>query len=110
MFTVDYDYYSCTYGGSEIPREVFDIFANRASVLLSSMLRHDKEQIQKSAAQHVLCEICDRLYRENGRDGISQESVDGYNVTYSGSVGHEILQLVRQNFGESGVLYRGRRL
>ncbi len=109
MVCVTYDYYSCNYGGSVIPREVFDGFARRASVLLESMLRKKPKDEEQETTKRVLCEICDRLYREDRHHGVKAESVDGYQVTYMDNVlDSEILRLVRRNFGDSGILYRGR--
>ncbi|MGN1060068.1 MAG: hypothetical protein ACI4QW_06520, partial [Clostridia bacterium] len=110
MSCVDFDFYSCIYGGTTVPREVFGHFARRAGVLLDSMLRTEPEASDPDRIKTVLCEICDRLYREDCRFGISQESVDGYAVSYSDSAGSEIVQLVRQELGGTGALYRGRRL
>ena len=109
MVCVTYDYYSCNYGGTLIPREVFDSFAKRAATLLETMIRTKKEKCDREKLLQVLCEICDNLYKENGRAGIRNESVDGYQVTYDSlAVDGEILRLVRRHLGDSGMLYRGR--
>ncbi len=109
MVCVTYDYYSCNYGGNTIPREVFDGFARRAKGMLDNMLRRKPEKEEEENVKRVLCEICDRLYREDVHRGIKGESLDGYNVTYTEGVSDgEILRLVRRYFGDSGVLYRGR--
>lgn len=109
MVCVNYDFYSCTYGGTAIPREVFDGFAQRAESLLGNMLRTNKEKCDPDKRKRVLCEICDELYRENNRKGLQRESLDGYDVTYDDcSAEGEILRLVRRHYGESGMLYRGR--
>lgn len=109
MVYVNYDYYHCTYGGTTIPREVFDGFAQRAEALLSNMLRTNKGQCDPDKCKWVLCEICDQLYQENGHKGLQRESLDGYDVTYEdGGAEDEILRLVRRHFGDSGMLYRGR--
>ena len=109
MVCVSYDFYSYTYGGTVVPQEVFDSFAQRAEALLGNMLRTNKEQCDPHKRKWVLCEICDQLYLENGRKGLQRESLDGYDVTYDDSGAEsEILRLVRRHFGESGMLYRGR--
>ena len=109
MVHVKYDFYSCQYGGKDIPREVFDGFARRAGILLENMLRVKPDTLDSEKIQQVLCEICDQLYREDRRNGIRQENLDGYSVTYDESGAEsEILRLVRRHLGDSGVLYRGR--
>ncbi|MBE7034811.1 MAG: hypothetical protein E7402_01630 [Ruminococcaceae bacterium] len=108
MYTVDYGFYSDCYGGTEIPQEVFDRFSYRAGVLLDNMLCVQKGAEEEAKIQHVLCEICDRLYREDRHFGIERESMDGYDVTYRDEVANDIQKLVRQTLGTSGMLYRGR--
>ncbi len=112
MVQVDYEFYSETYGGTDVPREVFDRFAYRAGVLLDSMIRVGKTDLDTDKMQRLLCEICDRLYHEDRRQGIVRESLDGYDVSYDTTVAEscEVLQLVRQYLGGDGVLFRGRRL
>ena len=113
MVLVDYDFYTCTYGGNLVPRSVFDGFARRAAVLLRSMILQpeDLKRTDDEKVRLLLCEICDRLYHEDGRRGISREILDGYDVSYTDDAGAcEIRQLVRQSLGADGVLYRGRRL
>lgn len=113
MVLADYDFYTCVYGGDLVPRGVFERFARRAATLLQSMMVHPEnvQQIDDEKMMLLLCEICDRLYREDGRYGISRESIDGYDVSYSGHEGvDDIRQLVKQSLGGDGVLYRGRRL
>ena len=90
-----------------------DGFARRAAVLLRSMILQpeDLKRTDDEKVRLLLCEICDRLYHEDGRRGISRESLDGYDVSYTDDAGAcEIRQLVRQSLGADGVLYRGRRL
>lgn len=113
MILVDYDFYSCVYGGDLVPRAVFERFARRAATLLQGMILYSElvEKTEQEKVKLLLCEICDRLYREDSRCGISRESIDGYDVSYSDSEGIcSIRQLVRHSLGSEGVLYRGRRL
>lgn len=113
MVLVDYDFYTCNYGGSLVPRPVFEQFARRAGVLLRSMILQPDalKQADDEKVRMLLCEICDRLYNEDGRRGISRESLDGYDVSYVEDEGAcDIRRLVRQSLGNEGILYRGRRL
>ena len=108
MTGVDYDFYSCNYGGMLIPREVFGLLVRRAEVLLANMVRVQTATREPEKLKFLLCEICDRLFREDQRAGVIRESLDGYDVTYAEDVKSEIVQLVRRHLGDSGALYRGR--
>ncbi len=110
MVQVSYEYYSGIYGGTEIPVTVFHQFAYRAGVLLQHMIRVGKKPESEEKVQWLLCEICDRLYAEDRKNGIQHESVDGYTITYDNQdADAEILHIVRQHLGDDGVLFRGRR-
>ena len=110
MLQVDYTFYRDVYGGSELPEEVFSLFVRRAGVLLGNMVRGDSAETEEQTLKLLLCEICDSLYRQDRHQGISRESLDGYDVSYCDEASVEIRQLVRRHLGDSGVLYRGRRL
>ncbi len=110
MVQVDYDFYSQIYGGTEVPQAVFEKYTYRAGVLLDSMMRVEENMPDSGKLSRLLCEICDRLYLEDRRLGVSRESVDGYDVTYDGGKNCEIRQIIRQYLGDDGVLFRGRRL
>lgn len=110
LYTVDYPFYREVYGGTEIPEAVFPPFVRRALVLLGNMIRSESEALDAEKVKLLLCEICDNLYREDGRRGISRESLDGYDVSYCDEASTEIRQAVRRHLGDFGVLYRGRRL
>ncbi len=110
MLIVDYTFYKEVYGGMELPEAVFPLFVRRASVLLGNMMRTEADEIAEETMKVLLCEICDSLYRQDRRQGISRESLDGYDVSYCDEASLEIRQLVRQHLGDSGILYRGRRL
>ncbi len=109
MVLVSYEYYSGTYGGTEIPEAVFHQFAYRAGVLLQHMIRAGKTVNHDEKILWLLCEICDRLYQDDCRNSILHESADGYSVTYDEhEVDSEVLKIVRQHLGNDGVLFRGR--
>ncbi len=110
MLIADYTFYKDVYGGNELPEEVFSLFVRRASVLLGNMMRAEADKMEDDAMKLLLCEICDSLYRQDRRQGISRESLDGYDVSYCDEASLEIRQLVRRHLGDSGILYRGRRL
>ena len=110
MVQVSYDFYSQTYGGTEVPQAVFEKYAYRAGVLLGSMMRSKASAPDSDKLSRLICEICDRLYLDDRRMGVSRESVDGYDVTYDDGKSCEIRQIIRQYLGDDGVLFRGRRL
>ncbi len=110
MVTVDYHFYSGTYGGDKVPETVFQQFAYRAGILLKHMIRTGEQMVNQEKIQWLICELCDRLYDEDRRSGIHHESLDGYDITYSEeNMDGDILQIVRRYLGDDGVLYRGRR-
>ncbi len=111
MVSLSYEFYQKTYGGDEIPQAVFEKYAYRAGILLDSMVRTKEKVPDEEKTMRLLCEICDRLYDEDRRSGVSRESLDGYDVTYERDYEScEIRQVVRQYLGSDGVLFRGRRL
>lgn len=111
LVCLDYDFYQKTYGSEKIPQAVFEKYAYRAGVLLDSMVRVKDEAIEEEKTKRLLCEICDRLYDDDRRSGVSRESLDGYDVTYARDYEScEIRQVVRQYLGSDGVLFRGRRV
>lgn len=111
MVQLTYGFYSEVYGGSKVPQTVFEQYAYRAGILLGSMVRTRETTLEADKVQRLLCELCDRLYDEDRRQGISRESLDGYDVTYDKDYENcEIRQIIRQYLGNDGVLFRGRRL
>ena len=111
MVRPDYEFYQKTYGGEKIPQTVFEQYAYRAGILLDSMVRAKEGLTDTHKTMWLLCEICDRLYDDDRRLGLSRESLDGYDVTYERDYEScEIRQIVRQYLGSDGVLFRGRRL
>ena len=111
MVQVDYEFYSKTYAGIKVPQEVFEQYAYRAGVLVDSMIRTGETVSDIEKLKRLLCDLCDRIYDEDRRSGISRESLDGYDVSYSDTYeGCEIRQIIRQYLGGDGVLFRGRRV
>lgn len=111
MVQLTYDFYNEVYGGSKVPQVVFEQYAYRAGILLSSMVRTQGTALETEKLQRLMCELCDRMYDEDRRQGISRESLDGYDVTYDKDYENcEIRQIIRQYLGGDGVLFRGRRL
>ena len=109
MVSLSYEFYGKKYGGTKIAEAVFSQYSYRAGVLLDSMVRTGTQLSDPEKVQWLLCEICDRLYDEDRRSGVSRESLDGYDVTYeSGYTDCEIRQIVKQYLGNDGVLFRGR--
>lgn len=111
VVSLSYEFYQKTYGGDKIPQTVFEQYAYRAGVLLDSMIRTKDKEPDAEKVERLMCELCDRLYDEDRRQGVSRESLDGYDVTYDhGYDSCEIRQVVRRCLGDDGVLFRGRRL
>ncbi|MBR7164510.1 MAG: hypothetical protein IKD21_06030 [Clostridia bacterium] len=111
MMRLNYEFYTQNYGGNKVPQAVFEQYVYRAGILLDSMIRTKETALDAEKTQRLMCELCDRLYDEDRRSGISRESLDGYDVTYDSDYEScEIRQIVRQYLGSDGVLFRGRRL
>ena len=110
LFTVEYPFYSEVYGGKTIPEAIFGSYVRRAEGALNHMLRQKNKELSEESVGLLICELCDALYREDGRRGISRESIDGYDVSYYDVTTSEVRQAVRRHLGDSGALYRGRRL
>ncbi|MBQ2696581.1 MAG: hypothetical protein IJF61_04685 [Clostridia bacterium] len=111
MVVVEYEFYNETYGGVKVPQEVFEQYAYRAGVLVDSMIRTGESVSDEDKLKRLLCDLCDRIYDEDRRSGISRECLDGYDVSYADDYEScEMRQIIRQYLGGDGVLFRGRRL
>ena len=111
MMHLSYEFYTQNYDGNKVPLAVFEQYVYRAGILLDSMIRTKETALDAEKTQRFMCELCDRLYDEDRRSGISRESLDGYDVTYDSDYEScEIRQIVRQYLGSDGVLFRGRRV
>ncbi len=111
MVSVTYEFYHENYGGTKVPETVFEQYAYRSGILIDSMVRAGENLSDTEKVMRLLCELCDRLYDEDRRRGVSRESLDGYDVTYENSYENcEIRQIIRQYLGGDGVLFRGRKL
>lgn len=107
---VDYSYYTEVYGGSVVPQTVFERILKRCNMLLDSLVNKQEQLLDIEAkVQHLLCCMCDEMYRQEGLSGIVHEKLDGYDITYdTKQENRALINLIRQHLGRDGVLYRGR--
>lgn len=105
---MDYDYYINEYLGNKIAENEFEYFAQKAfrwlEYISEKRINEPSESIKMAG-----CAICDVLYDFDGREGISSESNDGYNVVYNsdGESLNKLIYRAAKLYLDDALLYRG---
>ena len=111
MMELTYSYYQEVFLGTKIPETEFIQLKSHSEEILRHFVRNQSfESLDEEKVKQTLCRICECLYETKGQGAFLRESLDGYDVTYDKQgMSKRITQIIRRNFGDEGVLYRGRR-
>ena len=108
---VDYEYYSVTYGGSEMPPLKFYALELRARKYIDSITcnRVDYSQEISENIKLAICAVIDVLIKYDGKIIVSEKTGDN-SITYvtpDTSKEKEIYKEVKVYLADTGLLYRG---
>jgi len=125
---VTFEYYTSTFGGTEIPEASFIKYERKARVFLDNVtfnrLQLDNTLVTESV-KNAICEIMDSNYKLDAKEAetdgnlISSETVDGHSITYAISDidknevdksqlnKFKYYNIAREYLGNTGLLYRG---
>ena len=108
MERVGFDYYKDVFMGSDITSlKDFKRLELRAISYIDKITFGRICEMTESI-KCAICSVCDALKRRSMRDGIKQESNDGYSVTYSESFGDfDDLYMAASVFLPAELLYKG---
>lgn len=108
---VDYEYYSVTYGGSEMPPLKFYALELRARKYIDGITCNRIDYLQEISEniKLAICAVIDVLIRHDGKIIISEKTGDN-SITYvtpDTSKEKEIYKEVKVYLADTGLLYRG---
>ena len=109
---IDYDYYLTRYCVGQIPplsAADFELYVKRAKVFLESIGSGFSVEEFEDKVRECLCEISEKLYKNDKHGNIKSESIDGYSVSFADGSNpkSELLEIALRYLGKSGILYQG---
>jgi hypothetical protein len=114
MAYADFTYYKDVFLGNAIPESDFPRLAERASekVLFYCNGALTEEQKSTTEVKKCACAIAEKMHsNEQGREGISHESVGSYSVSYKStgeySLEKDLYKIAKLYLAYTGLLYRG---
>ena len=113
--TVDYSFYTDTYGGTNISEKEWRRLSQKAIQRLRQFtycrLPDDwSGEPYANQASCAVCEMAELLLVQEESSGKASESTDGYSVSYVGSggeAGQSLYDIARVYLGNTGLLYAG---
>lgn len=103
---VDYLYYKKDYRGAVFcEKNEFERFEIRARLYINSVINSRVEDAGESA-YYCICAVAEQLYKEEGRNNLKAESLDGYSVTYAGGADKQMYAILRMCL-PSELLFKG---
>lgn len=121
--TIDYQFYTDTYGGTELTEEQFSTYSKKALQFInelsaSRLLLNDLNKTDEQLVKMAVCALCDYDLNENKRQEkalVASESVPSHSKSYNTSavsktneeVRKERIQTIYGFLLSTNLLYRG---
>lgn len=108
---VDFTFYTDIYRGEKIgDGKLFSRLSDKAESAVRQYIGN--RPVPQSGFEDFgkcVCELSERFYDSEARDGVKSESTDGLSVTYGGDCAsvRAVGEIIRRRLANTGLLYRG---
>jgi hypothetical protein len=108
MSYATYDYYTESFGGTQIPYVEFPRAAGFASAYIDALTLGRAADAVSAGLLDAVCAVAETYWAEQARGGVESESADGDSVHYeTASAGEKLYAAAEIYLLNTGLLYRG---